>query len=108
MLGGMQHDAMGDTIVSPQNEVLTLGLFVLGAIVIITAVVSVMSVGRGRPKLLSGSMVAYGIVMLLVGGSMAGGLVAMMNTPLYGYAMVIVGILMIVNGSFMSRTQMMM
>jgi len=85
-----------------------LGLFVLGAIVILTAAVSIMSVRRGRPKLLSGSMVAYGIVMLLVGGSMAGGLVAMMSTPLYGYAMIVVGILMIANGSIMSRARMRM
>ena len=108
LLGGVQHTTMGNTSVSPQNEVLALGLFVLGAIVIITAVVSVMSVGRRQPKLISGSMVAYGIVMLLIGGSMVGGLVTMMSTPLYGYAMIIVGIFMIVNGSIMSRTQMTM
>jgi hypothetical protein len=108
LLNGTQQTMMGNTAVSPQNEVLALGLFALGAIVIITAIASVMSVGRGRPKLLSGLMLAYGIVMLLVGGSMAGGLVTMMSTPLYGYAMIIVGLLMIVNGSIMSRGPTMM
>jgi len=108
LVGGMQQTPMENSSVSPQNEALALGLFVLGATVIISAVISIMPVGRGHTKLLAGSMVAYGIVMLLVGGSMARGLVAMMSTPLYGYAMVIVGILMIVNGSIMSRTGMKM
>ena len=108
MLSGMQQAAMGDNSVARQNELLALGLFWLGAIVITTAVASIMSVGRRRPRLLSGSMIAYGIVMLLVGGWMAGGLVAMMSTPFYGYAMIIVGILMIANGSIMSRAQMRM
>jgi len=99
---------MQSTSASTQSGALALGLFVLGSIVIITAIASIISVGKGRPKLLSGLMVAYGIVMLLVGGSMAGGLVAMMSTSFYGYAMIIVGILMIANGSIMSRTRMRM
>lgn len=99
---------MESNSVSPQNELLAIWLFALGAVVIITAVISVMSAGRRHRKLLSGSMIVYGIVMLLVGGSMAGGLVSMMSTPVYGYAMIISGILMVVNGSFMSRRQMMM
>jgi hypothetical protein len=107
-LGGAQEVMMGNTGMTRQNELLALGLFLLGAIVIMTAVVSVISLGKRHPKLLSGLMVAYGIVMLLVGGSMAGGLFSVMSTPLYGYAMIIVGILMIVNGSSMSRTEMRM
>jgi len=39
---------------------------------------------------------------------MAGGFFSVMSTPLYGYAMIIVGVLMIVNGSSMSRTEMRM
>jgi hypothetical protein len=107
-LGGAQEVMMGNTGVTRQNELLALGLFLLGAVVITTAVVSVMSLGKRHPKLLSGLMVVYGIVMLLVGGSMAGGLFSVMSTPLYGYAMIIVGILMTVNGSSMSRTEMRM
>lgn len=86
LVGGTQGTMMESTSVSPQNEVLALWLFALGAIVIVTAVVSMMSFGRGHRKLLSGAMIVYGIVMLLVGGSMAGGVVAMMSTPIYGYA----------------------
>jgi hypothetical protein len=108
LLGGMQQASMGSNDIARQNELLALGLFWLGVIVMITAVVSILSVGRGRRKLFSGLMIAYGVVMLLVGGSMAGGLVMMMSTPFYGYAMIIVGVLMIANGSIMSRAQMMM
>ncbi len=97
---------MGNTGITRQNELLSLGLFSLGAIVITTALVSVMSLGRRHPKLLSGSMVAYGFVMLLVGGSMAGGLFSVMSTPFYGYAMIIVGILMLANSLSMSKTEM--
>jgi len=84
LVGGTQDTMMNSASVSIQNEAL------------------------GHRKLLSGAMIAYGIVMLLVGGSMAGGLVAMMSTPIYGYAMIISGILMVVNGSTMSRRQTMM
>ena len=108
LVGGTQDTMMNSASVSIQNEALALWLFALGGIVIVTAVVSIISVGRGHRKLLSGAMIAYGIVMLLVGGSMAGGLVAMMSTPIYGYAMIISGILMVVNGSTMSRRQTMM
>lgn len=107
-LGGMQQTPMENTIVSPQNGVIALGLFALGAIVIITAVASMMPVGRGHPRLFSVLMVVYGLVMLLVGASMVGGLVAMMSTPYLGYAMLVVGTLMIVNGSYMSRAPMRM
>ncbi len=108
LLAGMQQGTMGGIGVSYRDGLLALGLFWLGAIVIVTAVVSTMSAGRGHPKLLAGLMVVYGILMLLIGGSMAGGMVGMMSTPYYGYGMIVVGILMLVNGSTMSRARMMM
>lgn len=104
---GMQQTIMENASTAPQNDVVGLGLYALGAVVIASAAASVISVGRKHLGLLSGLMVVYGVVMLLVGGLMAGGLLTMMiSTPFYGYAMVVVGALMIANGSIMSRTKM--
>jgi len=96
---------MESATIAPQNEAVGLGLYALGAIVIASALVSVTSVGSRHLKFLSGVMVVYGLVMLFVGGSMAGGLITMTTgTPFYGYAMLIVGALMVGNGATMSRT----
>jgi hypothetical protein len=105
---GMQQTMM-ESATDAQNQGVGLGLYVLGAIVIASAVALVTSVGRGHSKLLSGLMVVNGVVMLLVGGWMAGDLPRMMTSaPTYGYAMVVVGALMIANGSMMSRNKMKM
>jgi hypothetical protein len=106
LLNGTQTGPMGETTLTPQNEAVALGLYVLGIIVIASAAMLIVAAGRRHSNFLSGLMVVYGIVMLLIGGAMAGGLISMMNTSLYGYAMLVIGLLMILSGSLMSRTKM--
>jgi hypothetical protein len=84
-----------------------LGLYVLGALVIVTAVFSIMSLGIRFSKLFSLLMMAYGGVMIASGLVMTtGNLMGTTDLLLYGYGMLILGALMIVNGLTMIRSPM--
>jgi hypothetical protein len=80
-------------------------LAVLGALVVATSVLSVTSAGVRHLKAFSLLMVVLGAVMLIVGSLMSGG--QMMGLSLiYGYGMIIVGLLMAINGVMMLRNPM--
>lgn len=81
------------------------GLYLLGGAVLVTTFLSAGSFVRST-SLSRSLMVAYGVIMLVVGWAMSTGTFSIMMTPVYGYAMVVVGLLMIANGSLMSRTRM--
>jgi uncharacterized membrane protein HdeD (DUF308 family) len=119
ILGGLLDFASATNLVlypAPETGMMTstpsdlgwiLGLYALGAIVIATSVLSVTWFGLGRPKLFSGLMMVYGILMVVVGWVMiTGSMVGTTEVLLYGYGMAIVGILMVVDGTIMMRNPM--
>ena len=92
---------------TPSNLAWIVGLYVLGAAVIFSAVFSVMSPGFRFPRLFSALMMAYGVLMIASGWVMTTG--TMQGTTgllLYGYGMLVVGALMLVNGAAMMRSPM--
>jgi|SRR5208283_4557447 len=92
---------------APSGLVWIVGLYVLGTIVIISAVFSVMSLGFRFPKLFSALMMAYGAVMLASGWVMTtGNMLGTTELLLYGYGMMVLGALMLVNGAAMMRSPM--
>jgi hypothetical protein len=109
MQNNMHQTIMDGFNIAPQNYEAGYGLYALGAIVIATAVASAIPFGRRRHRILSRLMVIYGALMLLIGVAMAGGgLTMMVATPFFGLAMIVVGAIMIANGSMMVRTEMKM
>jgi hypothetical protein len=77
----------------------------LGVLVVAASVLSVTSTGVRHLRAFSVLMVVLGLVMAIVGSFMSGG--AMMGASLvYGYGMIIVGILMVINGAMMLRNPM--
>lgn len=87
--------------------VLIFGLYVLGTIVIISAVFSVMSLGFRFPRLFSTLMMAYGAVMIASGWAMiTGNMLGTTDLLLYGYGMVVLGVLMLISGASMMRGSM--
>jgi hypothetical protein len=97
----------GSVMASPMgvpNIVWVDGLYILGGAVLVTTFLSVSSVMMSM-KLSRALMVTYGVVMLIVGWAMSSG-TALMMTPVFGYAMVVVGVLMIANGSLMKSARM--
>jgi uncharacterized membrane protein HdeD (DUF308 family) len=92
---------------TPSNLAWIVGLYVLGAAVIISAVLSVMSPGFRFPRLFSALMMAYGAMMIASGWVMTtGNMLGTTDLLLYGYGMVVVGALMFVNGVTMVRSPM--
>ena len=86
-----------------------IGVSGLGAVLIITAIVSLSSSGKTRTHLFGSLMIVYGVAMLLIGGSMYSGIAPMMEGAFLSSAgMFAVGALMILNGALMSRAHEMM
>ena len=79
------------------------GLYLLGGAVLVTAFLSASPSARSMSTSRA-LMMAYGVAMLAIGSAMSFG--TMMTTPVYGYAMLVVGVLMIANGSLMRMTRM--
>ena len=83
-----------------------IGLFVLGGLLIITAIASVSSFGNMRMRIFGLMMAVYGVVMLLVGESMYLQIAPMMaGSFLTSVGMFVVGFLMILNGVLMVRNR---
>ena len=83
------------------------GIFVFGVVLIITAYLSISNYGRIRMRTVGGLMLAYGVIMFLIGGSMFSGITPMMQgSVLSSIGMFIVGVLMIMNGILMQKTEM--
>ena len=105
---GMMTNGMG--MASQRNNaglVWGIGILLLGVVLAVTALAIVP--GRGAPPMkdVGALMVVYGIVMLFIGGSMILKFAPMAQGMfLPGSAMVIVGVLMVVNGSVMRQTRM--
>lgn len=81
-------------------------LIVLGAVVMVTTLLSVATMstrmGRAAPLL----MTTYGVIMTGIGTAMAGGYVVNEGMSLlYSYGMVLVGVLMVANGIIMLKGQ---
>lgn len=85
----------------------TIGLFALGALLLVTSFLSITASGIARMRIFGAAMVVYGIMMLVVSGAMFLKLAPMMTGYTYsGIGMFVTGALMIVNGSVMSRRMM--
>lgn len=92
---------------SLSNLAWSISLFVLGAIILITSLASISKAGLARMHLFGTLMIAYGIIMLFVGGTMFARIAPMMNGYLISSAgMFVVGALMIANGALMNRRMM--
>jgi len=97
---GMMNATNSDTV-------WIVGLYALGAVVIVSAVLSIMSVGFRFARLFSALMIAYGATMVASGWVMTTGTMSgTTDLVLYGYGMLIVGALMLVNGAIMMRSPM--
>ena len=80
-------------------------LLVLGAALVVTSVMSVTLAGVGHLKAFSLLMIAFGIVMAVIGSLMSSGSIEG-SSQIFNYGMVIVGVLMAVDGVVMLRTPM--
>lgn len=93
---------------SSPNYAWIAGLYILGVVVIATTVFSVTSSGIRFARLLSLLMLAFGVIMIISGWFMTtGNMAAGGYATLYGYGMLLVGALMLVNGALMMRSPMM-
>ncbi len=87
------------------------GVFVtiLGVLLVVTAVANVSLIGMKRMSLFGLLMVLYGLVMLLLGALMYSGVIPLMMEKNFALVsslgMFVVGALMLVNGSIMTRTR---
>jgi len=102
LLGGSGQENPMARAITP-NPAWVLGLYILGTLVIISTVLSVMSMGFRFSRPFAILMIVYGIVMIGSGWLMITGKMQGTELLLYGYGMVILGGLMIVNGSSMAR-----
>ena len=83
------------------------GLFLFGAVLVVSALALVSSVGMKRMGLFGALMITYGVAMLFIGAAMYTGMSLMMSGNfISGLAMFVVGALMIVSGAFMARPRM--
>jgi hypothetical protein len=102
-------NGMGQTMTEYNSSVLAwgIGVLVLGAMVLITALASLSSLGMRRMNLFGALMIVYGMAMLFVGGAMLTGLAPMTMTEGYtllsSLGMLVVGALMLLNGFMMNR-----
>ncbi len=77
-------------------------LYGLGGLLIVTGVLGVTHVGMSRMRTFGGIMVVYGVVMLIIGGSMFMGITPVMQGAISSMGMLLVGLAMIVNGTLMA------
>jgi len=101
LLNGTNQSGMVGTGTS--YVAVALGLYILGALVIVTTLFSVMLIGMRYPSLFSVLMMAYGVAMVVVGWIMWTDMVSTTIASLYSYGMIAVGALMLVDGVFMLR-----
>jgi hypothetical protein len=81
-----------------------IGIVILGALLVITAIIGNSSVGMRRMSFFGTLMVPYGVLMVLIGASMYSNISPMMQGSLVlSGGMFLVGALMIVNGFWMRR-----
>ena len=107
----MTIDTMGVSMTEYNYSTLAWGIGVssLGAVLIVTAIVSVSSFGKTRMGVFGFLMILYGVVMLLIGESMYSGIAPLMEGSfLSSVGMFAVGAIMVLNGVLMSRTRAMM
>jgi len=82
-------------------------LIALGAAVVVTSAVSVMSTGIQHSRVFSLLTIVYGASMMIIGGAITTGYIMAQDvSAIYSYGMVIVGGAMLVNGILMSRNEM--
>lgn len=82
-------------------------LVLLGSVVILTSVLSVVSIGIRFARVFALLMIAYGVIMMIVGAGMTTGYIMSGDVAtIYSYGMIIVGGAMVVNGIMMSRNPM--
>jgi hypothetical protein len=82
-------------------------LIALGVAVIVTSFLSIVSVGIRFGRVFAILMIAYGVIMMIVGAGMtAGYIMATDVSMIYSYGMFLVGAAMLVNGIMMSRNPM--
>jgi len=120
IIGGILDFASATTLLTSPTQPATMGatgtsldiplillLYLLGAAVILTSIFSIMSIGFRFGRWFSILMIVYGGVMMVLGWLMtAGSMQGTAEVALYGYGMLLVGALMLVNGGMMARTPM--
>ncbi len=80
------------------------GIIALGAVLLITALVSVSTIGIKRMRFMGVIMVIYGATMLFIGASMYSRIASMMEGSLaLSFGMFLVGGLMVLNGIVMQK-----
>lgn len=102
----MTTNEMGVNMTEYNSSALAWGIaiFVLGAILLVTAIASVSSVGKRRMDLFGVLMTVFGVAMLFIGGAMYSRVTPMMaGYFLSSLGMFVVGALMVLNGILMRR-----
>lgn len=79
----------------------TVGLYVLGGVVVLTGVLGITSIGMRWMETFGGLMLAYGAIMIIIGWLMYP-IPMMVGATVSSIGMLAVGILMIASGTFMS------
>lgn len=79
----------------------TVGLYVLGGVVVLTGVLGITSIGMRWMETVGGLMLAYGAIMIVIGWLMYP-IPMMVGATVSSIGMLAVGILMIASGTFMS------
>jgi hypothetical protein len=82
-----------------------LGLYVLGALVIVTSLFSSMLVGMSHPSLFSILMIAYGVAMVAAGWIISTDIISTAISSLYSLGMIALGVLMVVNAFLALRSR---
>jgi hypothetical protein len=106
-MGGqtMVSNSMG-VMLPGSGLIWTIGLYVLGATLLVVAIASVSRVGREKMTSFGALMALYGAIMLVIGSLMFFNLTPMtQDSAISGLAMLVLGSLMILNGVLMIRAQ---
>jgi hypothetical protein len=107
VLGQSSTNDMGMVVVQSSSALAWgVGLFILGALLAITAFASVTSLGVRIGKSFGALMAVYGIIMLAIGGFMYSGFAAMMGGALVpSLGMISIGALMVLEGLVMRKAR---
>lgn len=97
-------EQLGMMSVGAPYIMLSLGLYILGVLVIVTSLFSAMLVGMRHPGLFSALMIIYGAAMVVVGWVMSTDMVSAVVSSLYSYGMIVLGALMLINALLMLRS----
>ena len=102
----MDTSVMGASSNGGTAVVWGVGIAALGAVLAVTAILTILSVGIRSMQDGGTLMVVYGCVMLFVGGSMYSGITSMVQgATLPALGMLAVGVLMVANGFMMRRSR---